>query len=286
MTDMREPETLASPERIVGRMPRVSTIVGYGAGVDRFDISGLHLPIGWEQSVPRLLQLDQEWFVKNLKNDCIQQWRLTPGTVEFDEQTGLLICASVHKKGNEQRIVLSDNFFDRDQRIYRAEGISDIDAAIVLHSIVVRHVRQVASSAGYQTEEAYAYIRGSRSYKSQDLMLPLFTEQAQGELTDEAYQDRFRSDAKRIAAQFDLRIPAGDYPQFSQSGLLQMVTVSPEASYGVYWGNGSTSFGPHNVAQPEQAAALHAIVGSHVNHLLRLNERNIAKSRFQDSLNF
>jgi hypothetical protein len=257
---MTEREGDINPEIIRGREFRVPAIVGLGTGSD-YRLEGLHLPIGWEKSLPDLKEISQEGVRKLFKFSCEKE-RLNPGELKFDADTNILteIIIPTDLK-RPTKLCLETRYPRNEEGIYTSENVDNLRAAIILQSTACRFLSFV------DPESSYAYIeRSENGYHSVDLKVPEKILQMKEPITNEFTQKRFEIKASNIAGRFGLDPML---LKFDEKGLLTNVSLGEGGARYYQFDPRFNNYFPHNVDSAWQAAALHGVCAAFINSQLQ-----------------
>lgn len=256
---MTEREVSINPEAIEGREFRVPAIVGLGSGRG-FKLGGLHLPIGWEKSIPRLKkEIDPKGFQTYLDKDC-ERKGFKSGVVKFDNATGVLTEVSI-QTDPPVKLNLSASSPERENGLYTGSEVGNLNAAIILQKIAVGFLDKI------DPEVSYPYIDGEGlSYGSFGLSIPKEFLETKEQLRNDYEQNRFEIGASNIAGTFGMDL---DRIDFDKRGIPTMIKL--QQGNACYYNFNETlgRYCGHNVDSAWQAVVLHGVAASFINGLLQ-----------------
>lgn len=260
----RERELPVNPEVVWGREFRVPAIIGQGSGLG-FEFSGLHLPRRWEKAIPELQKINYDGFRNFFKKYC-QEKEILPGEINYDSSTGVLTEITVATT-SEARLSLSQHFPYTQEGVYRGENVDNILVAITLQMFTARFLNRIWREIG--SENTLPYIDGEpRRYYSVNLKIPKEFLKPEKPLTNTYFQERFEVGASNIAGRFGLTLRT---VSFDERGILRIFDIREGNACGYYL-DSSGQYHGHNVDDSYQAATLHGIGASFINHLLKTKD--------------
>lgn len=247
-------EPLDSPESVIGSPSRIPSIVGQGAGRG-FTFDGLRLPIDWKNSLA-LKQFKWEPFYYRFARRC-EADNLAPGEINVDPKTRLMTRIKI-KNQPEASVKLSDDSLGRQNGVYKAENVNDIQSAIVLQATAAEFLQRIGLGN-------YPYIEGmnGRHYYSSNLSIPQSILATNKPITDE-YRKEFKKRARNIATTFGVEFQD---IEFNEQGILTFVKIEGDACNYSY-DKEINRYSRHNVGTARQAVTLHGIIASFINDRL------------------
>ena len=247
---------------------RIPAIIGEGSGKG-FNFSNLHLPRNWEEAVPKLkvnpdkLQELLDWY-------C-QKFHLPTGEINFYPENQVLRRISIRTKPIS-RLELDTDFPGNSEGMYQGRNVRDLNTAIVLQRLAVGWL-------GFLWDEInpdlwrwryYSHIDGEpgRGFCSHNLTIPKEYLTADEPVTHSHFQWNFRLQASNIAGRFGLTLGRID---FDERGILTSFSIKEgnACSYDLGISIDRGQYLGHNVDRADQAAVLHGIGASFINHLLK-----------------
>lgn len=260
----RREELVVNPETIRGYVFRVPSLVGLGTGRG-FDVANIHLPIGWQKALPQLQALNPEDLQQTLQRICEIQ-KVPEGSIDFDQQSGLLKTVTIGTNPASS-LSLFNPYSARLSSEYSAYSITDINVAVALQEFVIsEYLATIGKTLG--SDQYYGFIRGRGP---RNLRIPKNIWASKKPVLNKHQIENVQDMAHNIAGRFGENI---EDLNFNERGVLEHVRVNPEASYHLdkFYGTPDT-YGPHNVADLYQAAALQGIVAHFINKAIESREK-------------
>lgn len=250
---------------------RIPTIVGEGSGKG-FNFSNLHLPRGWEEVVPKL-QVNTN-ILQNLLDMYCQMFNLPLGKIEFYSKNQILKGISIESKP-VSRLKLDTEFPYNNQGRYQGENVRDLNTAIVLQRLAVGWLGGLWDEIDPDLRGYYSYIDGEpgRGFYSHNLDIPKEYLTADEPVTNSHFQWGFCLQASNIAGRFGLTLGKIN---FDKRGIPTSFDVEEgnACGYDLGFGINNGQYLGHNVDNPRQAAVLHGIGASFINHLYERKFKN------------
>jgi hypothetical protein len=258
---MVEREDAINPEIIRGREFRVPAIVGLGTGRG-YRLEGLHLPIGWERSLPELKEIGQEGMQKIFEFLC-KDANFNFGELKFDKDTNILTEITVPTDPpRSARLYLKPwGYSENQEGVYVSKNVDDLKAAIILQSTACRFLNYI------DPEASYAYIeRAGEKYHSLGLNVPEKILQMKEPITNKFTQERFEIKASNIAGRFGFEPMLLKY---DERGLLTDVSLEEGGARYYQFNPDFKYYDSHNVNSAWQAVALHGVCAAFINSQLK-----------------
>lgn len=186
------------------------------------------------------------------------------GSIDLDPQSGLLKTVTVETNPESSLSLFDGRFSTRLNNEYKAHDVNDINSAVALQEFVIgEYLTTIGEALGLN--RYYGFIQG-RSPKN--LRIPKNIWESRRPVLNEYQVEGVKEKAHNIAGRFGENIEDLD---FNERGILELVRVTPEASYHLDKTYGTPdTYGPHNVADLYQAAALQGIVAHFINKTIEV----------------
>jgi len=255
-----------SPEDVWGNDFKFIEIIGHGSGRG-FGIEGLNLPKGWEKRLGRLESVDISVIAKNFDSLC-EEWEYSLEEINFDKNKVLKEVIIRNKTTSDSSsLILSGQIPGLNDGIYQAVNLPTIESVFLLQQLGARYLNIFDWG-----EFKHSYIVGEKGMDlgSAYLRIPKKILGRGETITNQRFQSQFHINASNIAGRFGLSLRR---LFFDERGLLGNIDIDVSGSCGYYLdpsGN-NLEYSSHNVDTLEQAATLHTIVASFINHLLVLD---------------
>jgi len=225
-----------------------------------FGLNNVNLPNNWDRSIGILRRIVRERFIKDSSEIC-RRWNFSLEETVFDPNNIIKeIVINDSRKGSISRMFLGEMV--RKKGVYLSENLMTIESVMIFQRIMGSYL-----NFGWGENFYYGYILGDPEtglcFNPWCLRIPEKIIKFDGEITNEFYQQKFRSRAANIAKKFDLDL--GEELLFNKKGLLRSVSIYGDRSYFSLENDGL--YCSHNVDTPNQAVALHTIVASFINEI-------------------
>lgn len=260
-------EDEVNPELVWGSSQKVIEIVGLGSGRG-FELKGINLPKNWNESIDNLknIHIDK---LQDYNQGICKKWNFSLEKTVLDHNNVLKEMVIKNKDDELSRLVLAEFGIEQQRGQYLADGLNKIEPVMIFQEIMADYL-----DFGWGDDFDYGHIlcdpkrsMGS-GFSPLDLEVPKDFFESREILTNEYFQKELINRAFNITGRFGMNL---EDLSFDKRGLLTSVAVSGDRTcyYLEEFGSRDNKYVSHNVDNAYQAAALHTIVASYINFLLK-----------------